>query len=101
MNYFLFAFRNLKKKGIRSWLTLLGIFIGILAVVSLITLGNAMKVAVTSQFGVGSTEVISVEAGGLRYGPPGSSVVTSLTIKDVETINKISSVEFAIGRNAK
>jgi putative ABC transport system permease protein len=99
MNYFKFAFRNLRKKGIRSWLTLLGIFIGILAVVSLITLGNAMQVAVTSQFGIGSTEIITVQAGGLSYGPPGSFVTSPLTIEDVEAINRISSVEFAIGRN--
>lgn len=99
MNYFTFAFRNLRKKGIRSWLTLLGIFIGILAVVSLITLGSALKVAVSSQFGAGSTEVISVQAGGLSYGAPGSLVVNPLTKDDVEEINKLSSVEFAIGRN--
>jgi len=101
MNYFQFAFRNLRKKGIRSWLTLLGIFIGILAVVSLITLGSALKVAVTSQFGVGSTEVISVQAGGLNYGAPGSFVTNPLTTSDVEAINKLGSVEFAVGRNIR
>jgi putative ABC transport system permease protein len=100
MNYFLFAFRNLRKKGIRSWLTLLGVFIGIMAVVSLISLGNAMKVAVTSQFGESATEVIGVQAGGLQYsGIPGSDVVTPLTKDDVRAIDRLGSVEFAIGRN--
>ena len=99
MNYFVFAFRNLRKKGIRSWLTLLGIFIGVLAVVSLITLGSALKVAITSQFGAGSTEVITVQAGGLQYGPPGSQVTKPLTVSDAEAISKLPSVEFAIGRN--
>lgn len=99
MNYFHFAFRNLKHKGIRSWLTLLGIFIGILAVVSLITLSGALKTAVTSQFGVGNTEVISVQAGGLNYGAPGSLVTNPLTTGDVEAIDKLGSVEFAVGRN--
>lgn len=99
MNHFLMALRNTKKKGVRSWLTLLGIFIGVLAVVSLITLGSGLKLAVASQFGVGSTEVIDVQAGGLQYGAPGSSVVTPLTKDDVDAIDKIDSVEFAIGRN--
>lgn len=99
MNYFLFAIRNIKHKGVRSWLTLLGIFIGILAVVSLITLGTAMKTAVSSQFGVSSTEIIGVQAGGLNYGAPGSNVVNPLTTDDVEAIDKLGSVEFAIGRN--
>jgi len=39
-DYFLLAFRNLKKRGARSWLTLIGIFIGVTAVVALISLGN-------------------------------------------------------------
>ena len=99
MNYFRFALRNLKKKGIRSYLTLLGILIGILAVVALISLGNAMKTAVTSQFGVSSTEVISVQAGGLQFGAPGSGVANPLTKEDVEAISKLSTVEFAVGRN--
>ncbi len=101
MNYFRFAFRNLRKKGVRSWLTLLGIFIGILAVVSLITLGNAMKVAITSQFGEGNTEVITIQAGGLQYGAPGSFVTNPLTAEDAEAVNRLSSVEFAVGRNIK
>ena len=99
MNYFVFAFRNLKKKGIRSWLTLLGIFIGVLAVVSLITLGNGLKTAVNSQFGAGSTEVISVQAGGLSYGAPGSLVQNPLTFDDADAISKLDTVEFAVGRN--
>lgn len=99
MNYFVLAFRNLKRKGLRSYLTLLGICIGIMAVVSLITLGNGLKLAVTSQFAVESTEIISVQAAGGGMGPPGYDVVIPLTVQDAEAIERISSVEFAIPRN--
>jgi putative ABC transport system permease protein len=99
-DYFLLGLKNLKRRGVRSWLTLLGIFIGIMAVVSLITLGNGLQAAVNSQFGVSSTEVISVQAGGLNaYGPPGSGAVTPLTKDDVEAIERLDTVERAIGRN--
>jgi len=99
-DFFSFAFKNLKHRGIRSWLTLLGIFIGVVAVVSLISLGGALKVAVSSQFGISTTEVITVQAGGLNsFGPPGSAVVKPLTIDDLKAIEKISSVENAIRRN--
>jgi putative ABC transport system permease protein len=98
MDYFTLAYRNLKKKGIRSYLTLLGICIGILAVVSLITLGAGLKAAVGSQFGVSSTELISVQAGGASLGAPGSGAVTPLTTKDLDEIKKLSSVKRAIGR---
>tara|TARA_Y100000034_G_scaffold136912_2_gene217001 strand:- start:2837 stop:4069 length:1233 start_codon:yes stop_codon:yes gene_type:complete len=99
-DYFTLSIKNLKHRGIRSWLTLLGIFIGIAAVVSLITLGNGLQAAVGAQFGIGSTEIISVQAGGLNaFGPPGSGVVNSLTIEDVKAIEKLSSVNRAIRRN--
>jgi putative ABC transport system permease protein len=98
MNYFVLAYRNLKKKGIRSYLTLLGICIGILAVVSLITLGNGLKMAVGSQFGVSATELISVQASGAGYGMPGSGSVNPLTTYELEEIEKLSSVKAAVGR---
>ena len=98
-DYFRLAFRNLKHRGIRSWLTLLGIFIGITAVVSLISLGNGLQLAIGSQFGLSETELISVQAGGLNFGPPGSSVVDPLTMDDLEAIEKLSSVEQTARRN--
>jgi len=97
MNYFLFALRNLKRKGIRSWLTLLGICIGIMAVVSLISLGNGLQSAVVSQFGLSSTEVITVQASG---GSLGSEVVTPLTQDDVRAIDGLGTVEFAYAENS-
>lgn len=100
LDYFLLAYHNLKKRGIRSWLTLLGVFIGVLAVISLITLGNGLKLAVNSQFGISSTEVITVQAGGVNsFGTPGSGAVKRLTKDDVEAIERLSSVDVAIGRN--
>jgi putative ABC transport system permease protein len=99
-DYFVLSFKNLKHRGIRSWLTLLGIFIGVTAVVALISLGNGLEMAVSSQFGVSSTELITVQAGGISgYGPPGSNVVNPLTKSDVEAISKLGSVKIAVGRD--
>jgi putative ABC transport system permease protein len=99
VNYFALSFKNLKRRGLRSWLTLLGILIGIMAVISLITLGSGLKAAVNAQFGVSSTQAITVQAGGLSYGSPGSTVVNPLTKQDVEAIEKLNTVELATGRN--
>jgi putative ABC transport system permease protein len=99
-DFFSLALKNLKHRGIRSWLTLLGIFIGVAAVVSLISLGNGLQLAVSSQFGISSNEFITVQAGGLSgFGPPGSNVVDPLTQKDVDAIERLSSVENAVRRN--
>jgi putative ABC transport system permease protein len=95
-DYFVLASKNLRKRGIRSWLTLLGILIGIAAVVSLISLGNALKDTVNSQFNIGSVETISVQAGGITgLGPPGTGVSNPITERDAEAIERLSSVDSA------
>jgi putative ABC transport system permease protein len=101
-DYFILAIKNLKHRGARSWLTLLGIFIGVTAVVALISLGNALQIAVSSQFGISDTEIITIQAGGISgQGPPGSNVVTSLNEDDLEAINRLGSVKIAIRRNVE
>jgi len=98
-DYFLLALGNLKHRGVRSWLTLLGIFIGIMAVVSLISLGSGLKLAVAAQFGISTTEVITIQAGGLSSaGPPGTAVTNPLQTSDVEAIDKLSTVDIAFSR---
>lgn len=99
LDYLILALKNLKHRGIRSWLTLLGIFIGVSAVVSLIGLGAGLQTAVSSQFGISSTQIITVQAGGIgAFGPPGSGVVNSLTVQDSDAIEKLSTVDMAIPR---
>jgi len=98
-DYFLLAFKNLKHRGIRSWLTLLGILIGVMAVVALIGLGAGLKTAINSQFGVSSTELITVQAGGVTMGPPGSGAVNPMTTDDLRIISNVNNVNLAAGRN--
>ncbi|HOW36876.1 MAG TPA: ABC transporter permease [Candidatus Pacearchaeota archaeon] len=98
--YFVLASKNLKKRGIRSALTLLGIFVGIAAVVSLISLGNTLKATINSQFDNISPDIISVQAGGISgVGAPGTGVSNPLTESDAEAIERIGSVEFAVPRS--
>jgi len=99
-DYAIMAIKNLRRRGIRSWLTLIGIFIGITAVVALISLGNGLQAAVNAQFGISATNVISVQAGGVTgFGPPGTGVVNPLTKDDAKAISNLNNVENAIPRN--
>jgi putative ABC transport system permease protein len=101
-DHFILASKNIRRRGIRSWLTLIGIFIGIAAVVSLITLGNGLRAAALSQFGTESTKIISIQAGGLNsFGPPGSFAVNKLTKDDVDAIQNLGLIEIAVGRQIK
>jgi putative ABC transport system permease protein len=96
-DYFKFAIDNLKHRKLRSWLTMIGIFIGIAAVVSLIGLGEGLREAINAQFGFLGTDVLSVTATG-GFGPPGTGVVDPLTDKELNAIKSVPGVEGAAGR---
>ena len=59
---------------------MIGIFIGIAAVVSLIGLGEGLRNAITGQFGFLGTDVLSIQASGLAIaGPPGTGTANPLS----------------------
>ena len=93
LDFFVFSFNNLRRRGLRSWLTMLGIFIGIAAVVSLISLGQGLQVAIEEQFEqIGSDKVIIQPRG--RIGPPGSETSGNiLTLDDLEVVRDVRGVK--------
>ncbi len=97
-DYFQLAMKNLGKRKLRSWLTMIGIFIGIAAVVSLIGLGEGLRNAITSQFGELGTDKLTIQAGGVQYGPPGSGVVNPLKISDLDKIKSLPGIKTAVSR---
>ena len=98
-DYLNIAINSLRKRRLRSWLTMIGIFIGIAAVISLIGLGEGLRIAITSQFGFLGTDVLSVQAQGLDFaGPPGTAVAKPLSDDLADKIAKINGVDAAINR---
>ena len=97
-DYFKIATKNLKKKKVRSWLTLIGIFIGIATVVSIISLGQGLENTVAQQFQVLGVDRISVSAIGSFGGPPGSSAIEPITTRDLQTIQRTRGVNIAAGQ---
>jgi len=97
-DYFFLALGNLKHRGLRSWLTMLGIFIGIAAVVSLISLGSGLQEAVTSQFGTLSLDILTVQNAQTGFGPPGSTVIKKLNEHDVEVLEEVNGVRVVVPR---
>lgn len=101
-DYFIYSVRNLRNRGLRSWLTMIGIFIGIAAVVSLIGLGEGLRIAIMSQFGFLGPDVLSVQAAGLAFaGPPGTGVVEPLSDNLADKIRKVNGVKAAFNRYIK
>jgi putative ABC transport system permease protein len=92
------AINNVRRRGVRSWLTMLGIFIGIAAVVSLISLGSGLQKAITGQFASVSPDVLLVQNAETGFGPPGSTAITKLNDHDVKVISAVDGVEEVIKR---
>ena len=96
-DYFLLAFGNLKHRGLRSWLTILGIFIGIAAVVSLISLGQGLQGFINDQFEEVGADKILIQP--RIFAPPGSVTEEELILNknDLEAVRDVSGVEEAEG----
>ena len=62
-DYFIIAFNNLRRRKIRSWLTVIGIIIGISAIVSLTLVAQGTENAVNAAFEEFGTDVIIVQGG--------------------------------------
>jgi putative ABC transport system permease protein len=92
------ALKSLAKRKIRTWLTMIGIFIGIAAVVSLISLGQGLEQAVVQQFQALGADRIVVQAKGAGGGPPGTNVAVPLTNDDLKVIRNSRGVSLATGR---
>jgi putative ABC transport system permease protein len=98
-DYFKLAVRSLVKRRLRTYLTMIGIFIGIAAVVSLIGLGQGLRLAITSQFGFIGTDVLSVQAANINFaGAPGQGAPNPLMDTYVDQIKKINNVKAAFNR---
>ena len=97
-DYFRLGYRNVKQRKLRSWLTMIGIFIGIAAVVALISLSQGLQDAVAQQFVQLGTDKLIVQAAGGGFGPPGAGVSEPLTEAHEKAISKTKGVDLAIGR---
>ena len=97
-DFFFLAISNLKHRGLRSFLTMLGIFIGIAAVVSLISLGQGLQSAITGQFATLSADTLTVTNAETGFGPPGSTAVRKLTSRDLNIIESVEGIEAVVPR---
>ena len=95
---FFLSVNGMRKRKLRSWLTLLGIFIGIAAVVSLISLGDGLRTAITGQFGALSADTLVIQNAETGFGPPGSTAVVKLNDHDIKIIESTTGVKLVVPR---
>ncbi|MDO9386849.1 MAG: ABC transporter permease [Thiobacillus sp.] len=91
-NTLLLALRSIRRNLMRSFLTILGIVIGVAAVITMVTLGNGATRAVSDQISSMGSNLLMVRPG-QRYGP-GAEAAPNFKSADVEAIrNQITSAQ--------
>ncbi|HDQ39944.1 MAG TPA: FtsX-like permease family protein [Desulfonatronum sp.] len=91
-NTLLLALRSIRRNLMRSFLTILGIVIGVAAVITMVTLGNGATQSVSDQISSMGSNLLMVIPG-QRFGP-GSGGAPSFKSADVDAVrNQISGAE--------
>ena len=80
---------SLANRGLRSWLTILGIVIGVASVVTILAIGSGATTAISSQLGGLGADVLTISAGSGRAVFAGGGVPGGLPLA--------TSVHFAFG----
>ncbi len=97
----LLAFKSIRTTKWRSFLTMLGIIIGVASVITTVSLGEGVKQQVSKQISQFGADLITIRAGQPKAqeknGPLGvsffNSVSSSLTDNDVKVVNKTAGIK--------
>ena len=83
---FLLALRSVQRNMLRSFLTILGIVIGVSAVITMVTLGNGATQAIQTQISSLGTNLLMVRPGQRGFGGGGGGGVAQFIEADAEAI---------------
>lgn len=85
-NSLILAMREIRRNLLRSFLTILGIVIGVSAVITMVTLGNGATQAVKNQVSSLGSNLLQIRPGQRMMGPGGGGGAPSFKIEDIEAI---------------
>ncbi len=92
-DYFALAVQSMRHRHIRSWLTMLGIVVGVAAIVSLIALGQGLENSINEEFEKIGVDFITIMPGS-SGGVPGMGFgAAKLEDGDVRVIERIKEVD--------
>ncbi|MBU1203514.1 MAG: ABC transporter permease [Nanoarchaeota archaeon] len=89
-DFFSIALSNLRYRKLRTWLTVLGIVIGIAAIVTLISVSSGLENSINDQFEKMGANRIFVYAKGVFSNIAGGGI----TDRDVRTLERVSEIEW-------
>ncbi|MBI5354843.1 MAG: ABC transporter permease, partial [Candidatus Aenigmarchaeota archaeon] len=85
---------------LRSWLTIIGIVIGVAAVVSIISIGQGLQQNVNSRISGLGQDIITIRAGSSRafgFGEGGGSAAKPLSSRELSAIRLVSGIKYITG----
>lgn len=85
-NSLLLAMREIRRNLLRSFLTILGIVIGVSAVITMVTLGNGATQAVKNQVSSLGSNLLQIRTGQRMMVPGGGGGAPAFKIEDIEAI---------------
>ena len=80
------------RNKLRSFLTILGVVIGVAAVIAMVTVGEGSSAQVRASVESLGTNVLVLRPGARRFGPPSGEAAPPLTLKDAEALETLSAV---------
>jgi putative ABC transport system permease protein len=95
-DYFAIAWKNLKKRRLRAWLTMIGIFISVATIFTLISLSIGLQIAVEEQFRLLGGDKFFIQPKG-QLGPPQAGASVVMTQKDIDVVNGVNGVKKTSG----
>ncbi len=93
-DHFQIAIKNIRRRKLRSWLTTLGIVIGITAMVAMMIIGQGTENAIQEAFEQFGTDIILIQ-GGAEFAPPAPGEI-GLSDEDIETVRGVSGVDYVL-----
>jgi putative ABC transport system permease protein len=94
IKYFKLAVKNITHRKLRSWLTIIGVIIGIASIVSLISISNGMQNAIEEQFEQFGTDMITITPSGFMGPATGGSA--NFDDNDINVLERISELKFVV-----
>ena len=96
LDYLKLAIENIMHRKLRAWLTILGIVVGIAAVVALVSLGQGLQYTVNQQFSKIGADKVTIQAKGSQGAPGSDTGNTMLTKSDYDIVKKSQGVDGAV-----
>ena len=93
-DYFLLALKNLRRRKLRSWLTMVGIFVSIAIIFVLISLSLGLQAALFEHIRTLGADKLFIYPS-LEAGLPGANNPIKMTTDDFDVVSKVSGVKTA------